>query len=49
MSQGTPIQKCVQALQQKMSMVGKQVSIKEATKQCMKKFKEHTKRTTQMK
>ena len=44
MSQGTPIQKCVQALQQKMAMFGKQVSVKEATRQCMKKFSERTKK-----
>jgi hypothetical protein len=49
MSQGTPIQKCVQALQQKMAMFGKKISVNEATKQCMKKFSEHTKKTTQLK
>ena len=35
---GTPMQKCVQALQSKMAMVGKQVSVKKAAAQCAKKF-----------
>ena len=38
---GTPMQKCVQALQTKMAMFGKSVSVKEATKQCSKKFSQN--------
>ena len=35
---GTPVQKCIQALQSKMAIFGKVISIKEATAKCNKKF-----------
>lgn len=38
MSQGTPVQKCIMALQQKAALMGKNLSTEEATRQCSKKF-----------
>jgi len=38
MTEGTPLQKCIMSLQQKYSLMGKGISTKEATRQCMKKF-----------